>query len=207
MESQAFITSTKKTPTCDVLGPSGLVIDLFLLCQAGNLLKIRSTRLRSVFLQIYKLYPCIYYINNVSINQLWMIWPGKRAERRGVGEVLGLCLHWGSWGDPHFQKRHFQSTPSSVKIIEPSHHFSIYNPFQSIFLIISTTLSFLLPEVIFRWAAFTTFGAFWKCQGEYNNPSRKGNPSSMGPWPNSTSLNQLGFRWPSGGDQSGRINS
>ena len=134
MESQAFITSTKKTPTCDVLGPSGLVIDLFLLCQAGNLLKIRSTRLRSVFLQIYKLYPCIYYINNVSINQLWMIWPGKRAERRGVGEVLGLCLHWGSWGDPHFKKKHFQSTPSSVKIIEPSHHFSIYNPFQSIFL-------------------------------------------------------------------------
>ena len=95
------------------------------------------------------------------------------------------------------KKKHFQSTPSSVKIIEPSHHFSIYNPFQSIIFIISTTLSFLLPEVIFRWAAFTTFGAFWKCQGEYNNPPRKGNPSSMGPWPNSTSLNQLGFRRPS----------
>ena len=111
MESQAFITSTKKTPTCDVLGPSGLVIDLFLLCQAGNLLKIRSTRLRSVFLQMYKLYPCIYSINNVSINQLWMIWPGKRAERRGVGEVLGLCLHWGSWGDPHFQKKYIFNRP------------------------------------------------------------------------------------------------
>ena len=136
-----------------------------------------------------------------------MIWPGKRAERRGVGEVLGLCLHWGSWGDPHFQKKTFSIDPffcenhwakSSLQHLQsiPVHSF-----------IISTTLSFLLPEVIFRWAAFTTFGAFWKCQGEYNNPPRKGSPSSMGPWPNSTSLNQLGFRWPSGGDQSGRINS